>query len=95
MLISQWYNLCLKTTIDTISEYKDTAGPNLSKVDVVLSTELEEFNIVTTSAQKEALLSEIQVKYIDTLVTHLRDCFSHVELLGAFSILRADYILPG
>ena len=77
---------CLQTTIDTISKYKDTAGPNLSKVDEVLSTELKDFNIVATSAQKEASWSEIQVKYIDSLVNHLKDLFPHVELLGAFSI---------
>ena len=75
---------CLKTTIDTISKYKDTAGPNLSKVDVVFSTELKEFNIVATSAQKEAFLSKIQVKYVDALVTYLRDRFPHVELTRLF-----------
>ena len=52
----------------------------------MLSTELKDYNIVATSAQKEASLSEIQVKYIDSLVNHLKDRFPHVELLGAFSI---------
>jgi len=77
---------CLKTTIDTISKYKGSAGPNLSKVDQVLSTELEAFSIEATSAQKEAFKSNIQAKYIEAIVNELRDRFPHVELLGAFSI---------
>ena len=48
---------CLQTTIDTINKYKVTAGPNLSKVDQVLSAELKDLNIEATSAQKEALKS--------------------------------------
>lgn len=48
--------LCLQTIIDTISKYKDTAGPNLSKV---LSTELKDFAIDATNAQKEAFKSGI------------------------------------
>lgn len=77
---------CLKTTIDTISKHKGSAGPNLSKVDQVLSTELEAFSIEATSAQKEAFKSNIQAKYIEAIVNELRDHFPYVELLGAFSI---------
>jgi hypothetical protein len=77
---------CLQTTIDTISKYKDIAGPNLSKVDEFLSTELQDFTIEATSAQKEVFKSAIQIKFIDALVNQLRHRFPHVELLGAFSI---------
>ena len=51
---------CLKTTIDTINKYKDTAGPNLSKVDQVLSADLRDFTIEATSVQKEAFKFGIQ-----------------------------------
>lgn len=77
---------CLQTTIDTIDKYKVTAGPNLSKVDQVLSSELKDFSIEVTSVQQAAFKSEIQVKYIEAIVNQLRDRFPHVELLGAFSI---------
>ena len=51
---------CLQTTIDTISKYKDTAQPNLSSVDSFLSTELKDFTIEATIAQKEAFKSGIR-----------------------------------
>ena len=43
--------------------------------------------IKATSVQKEAFKSGIQLKYTEAMVNHLRDRFSHVELLGVFSIL--------
>ena len=36
---------CLKTTTGTIIKYKHTAGPNLSRIDQVLATDLKDFAI--------------------------------------------------
>ena len=55
---------CLKTTIDTISKYKETAGPNLSRNDQVLATDLRDFDITATYTQREAFLASIQAEYI-------------------------------
>ena len=77
---------CLKSIIDTINEYKDTPGLNLSKIDQVLSTDLKDFNNEPTDIQKEAFKSSIQVKYIEAIIKKLQDRFPHVELLDAFSI---------
>ena len=43
---------CLKTTVDSIKQYETSPGPNLSKLDQVLSTDLKDFNITPTGAQK-------------------------------------------
>ena len=52
----------------------------------MLATDLKDFAITATSAQKEAFVSNIQVEYIKAIVNQLQDRFPHVELLGAFSI---------
>lgn len=49
---------CLKTTIDVINTYKDTAGPNLCKIEQVLCTDLKDCDIEATSIQKEALCAQ-------------------------------------
>ena len=72
---------CLKTTIDTINKYKDAAGPNLSKVDQEISTDMKDFSIEVSSAQKEAFKSNIQVTYIEAMsidfmtVFHMWSCW--------------------
>ena len=43
---------CLKTTIDAIKEYMHCPGPNLSKVDDVLVTDLKDFQIIVSDSQK-------------------------------------------
>ena len=53
---------CLKTTVDSIKQYETSPGPNLSKLDQVLSTDLKDFNITPTDAQKQEFKSSIQVK---------------------------------
>ena len=77
---------CLKTTIDSIKEYVHSPGPNLSKIDHVLATDLKDFQIVATDSQKEAFKSSIQAVYIQAIVDQLHNRFPHVELLDAFSI---------
>lgn len=47
----------LKTTIDVIKEYKERPGPALSKVNEVLTTELKDFGIAPTPAEKETFKS--------------------------------------
>ena len=86
---------CLKTTIDTIKKYQHTPGPNLSKVDHVLATDLKDFQIEATSTQKEAFKSSIQVLYIQAIVDQLHDRFPHVELLDAFSIFDPHTLPSG
>ena len=86
---------CLKTTINTISKYEDTAGPNLSRVDQVLATDLRDFDITATSTQREAFLASIQAEYIEAIVNQLQDRFPHFELLGAFSIFDPKNLPQG
>ena len=72
----------LKSTIDAISKYKHTDGPNLGKVDYVLAN----FVIAPTSAEKQAFKSRIQVIYVQAIIDKLNDRFPHVELIHAFSL---------
>ena len=81
---------CLKTTIDAIKKYEDTPGPNLSKVDDVLATDLKDFQIVATDTQKEQFKSTIQKVYIKAIIEHLNNRFPNVEVLSAFSIFDAQ-----
>ena len=50
---------CLKSTIDAIKKYEDDPGPNLSKLDKVLVTELTDFQIEATSQQKDSFKNQI------------------------------------
>ena len=77
---------CLKSTIDAIKKYEDDPGPNLSKLDEVLVTELKDFQIEATSQQKHFFKNQIQDAYIKALTEQLQDRFPNVELLDAFSI---------
>ena len=77
---------CLKTTIDAIKEYLHCSGPNLSKVDHVLETDLKDFQITATATQKEAFKTNVQSVYIQGVIDHLHSRFPHVALLDAFSI---------
>ena len=70
-----------------IAQYKHAPGPNISKVDEVLSGDLKDFEIETSSAKKASFKEEIQVKYIEAIVNQLQNHFPSVELLTAFSIL--------
>jgi hypothetical protein len=74
---------CVKSTIDTISKYKHTDGPNL---DSVLANDLRDFQITPTSAEKQAFKSRIQVVYVQAIIDKLNDRFPHVELIHAFSL---------
>ena len=51
---------CLKSTIDAIKKYEDDPGPNLSKLDEVVVTELKDFQIEATSQQKDSFKNQIQ-----------------------------------
>ena len=82
----------LKTTIDTIKEYKHTPGPNFQKVEDVLANH---FPINVTTSQKEAFKSGIQVVYIQAIVDRLRARFPCVDVLGAFSIFDPDHLPSG
>ena len=63
---------CLKSTIDAIKKYEDDPGPNLSKLDEVLVTELKDFQIEATSQQKDSFKNQIQDAYIKALTEQLR-----------------------
>ena len=76
----------MKTTIDAIKEYPHSPGPNLSKVNHVLATDLKDFQIVVTDTQREAFKSSIQAVYIQAIIDQLYNRFPYVELLDAFSI---------
>ena len=77
---------CLKTAVDSIKQYETTQGPNLSRLDQVLATDLHDFNITPTDAQKQEFKSSVQVKYIQAIVTQLQNRFPDVDYLDAFSI---------
>ena len=77
---------CLKSAVDSIKQYETTQGPNLSKLGQVLATDLKDFNITPTDAQKQEFKSSIQAKYIHAIVTVLQNRFPDVENLDAFSI---------
>ena len=83
---------CLKSTIDAIKKYKHADGPNLSKVDHVLASDLKDFRIVPTSAQKQSFKSSIQEVYIQAIVDKLNDRFPHVELIDAFTLFVTVYM---
>ena len=72
---------CLKTTIDAIKEYLHCPGPNLSKVDHVLETDLKDFQNTATATQKEAFKTNVQSVYIQGVIDHLHSRFPHVALL--------------
>ena len=72
--------------IDTISKYKESPGPNLSKVDEVISSDLKDFSIPVTNEQREQFKCAIQAKYVEAIIDQLNDRFPNAELLSAFSI---------
>ena len=84
---------CLKTAIDSIKQYEISQGPNLSRLDEVLSTDLKDFNITSTEAQKQEFKSSIQEKYIQAIVTQLQNRFPDVDYLDAFSIFDPQKVL--
>ena len=55
-------SLIHKSTIDTISKYKESPGPNLSKVDEVISSDLKDFSFPVTNEQREQFKCAIQAK---------------------------------
>lgn len=55
-------------------------------MDEVLTTELKDFEIAPTPAEKEAFKSTIQVLYVQAIDDELNNRFPNVELLDAFSI---------
>ena len=78
---------CLHNAIECISQYKDTTGPNLSKLDTVISSsELESFNLTPTEREKDGFISSIKIPYIDGIVKQLNERFPNVICLDAFSI---------
>lgn len=90
---------CVKTAIESIKQYETTAGPNLSKLDQVLATDLQDFHITPTEAQKQEFKSSVQLKYIETIVLQLQNRFPDVEYMDAFSIFDpqklATSVSPG
>ena len=64
-----------------IKEYMHCPGPNLSKVDDVLVTDLKDFQIIVSDSQKDAFKSNIQA-----IIDQLYNRFPHVELIDALSI---------
>lgn len=59
---------------------------NTNKLDDVLATDLKDFQITTSDAQKEQLKSTVQLKYIEALSTLLENRFPEFVELSAFSI---------
>ena len=89
---SQGLNLS-KTAIDSIKQYETSQGPNLSKLNQVLITDLNDFNITPTDAQKQEFKSSIQVKYIQAIVMELQNRFPDVDNLDTFSIFDLQKLL--
>ena len=81
---------CLKTTIDAIKVYKTSPGPNLRRLNDVLTTDLKDFQIVPSDVQKEQFKSTVQDKYIQAIITGLEDRFPDVADLAAFSIFDPE-----
>lgn len=77
---------CLKATVDAISLYKDTPGPQLSKVDHVITSELKEFDIRVTDAMKQDFKANVQSKYSQAVLDGLSDRFPNMTELEAFSL---------
>ena len=77
---------CLKSAIDSIKQYQTTQGPNMSRLEQVLATDLKGLNIAPTDAQKQEFKSSVQVKYIQAIVAQLENRFPDVENLNAFSV---------
>ena len=86
---------CLRNVIDCIKQYRDTFGPNLSKLDAVISSELESFTITLTERGKKEFKSRIQVPYIEGIVKQLEDKFPNVDCLDAFTYLPTVPEFPG
>ena len=81
---------CLRNVIDCIK--RDTFGPNLSKLDAVISSELGSFTNTLTERGKNEYKSSIQVPYIEGIVKQLEDRFPNVDCLDAFSIFDPQKI---
>ena len=75
----------LKATVDAISLYKDTPGPQLSKVDHVIMSELKEFAIRATDAMKQDFKANVQSKYIQAVLDGLSDRFPNMSELVSFT----------
>ncbi len=79
---------CLQSTIDTISVYEHTDGPNLLKVENILTSDLKDFQILATTTHKNSFKCNVQRMYIQAIVRHLTDRFLNVEIIDAFNIFN-------
>ena len=82
---------CLKTTIDSIKQYETTPGPNLRKLDEVLSSDLKDFDITPTDVQKTEFRSSIQVKYIQAVIVELIIFLMSIGLMLLVYLIHKRY----
>ena len=66
----------------------------MSKLDQVPATDLKDFNITPTDAQKQEFKSSVQVKYIQAIFAQLENRFPDVENLDAFSVFDPQKLIP-
>ncbi len=79
---------CLQSTIDAINVYEHTDGPNLLKVENILTSDLKDFQILATTTHKNSFKCNVQRMYIQAIVRHLTDRFPNVEIIDAFNIFN-------
>lgn len=75
---------CVEATITAVSLYKND---KLEEVNTTISSDLKDYDINTSEAQKSNFQKQIQEKYVTALVTQLKDRLPDVVELEAFSIL--------
>ncbi len=88
MLIFLSYNHAYKAQLMAISVYEHTDGPNLLKVENILTSDLKDFQILATTTHKNSFKCNVQRMYIQAIVRHLTDRFPNVEIIDAFNIFN-------
>jgi hypothetical protein len=63
---------CLQSTVEAISQYKHTPGPNLSKVEEVLSGDLKDLEIEASVTQKASFKEEFKISILMLLLHRLK-----------------------
>ena len=70
-------------TLEKLRQLRDTPGDYLKSLDSILKTTLKDWNINMSEA---ALVSNIQVVYVDALLENITNRFPDAGIISAFSI---------
>ena len=76
----------VQATIATISDLIDNPGPNMHKLDQVLSEELRCYNITYTDSEYHEFKHNITKPYITAIIANLQNHFTDVEIISTFKI---------